>query len=425
MAGDRVRPSERRWLAVALATSAVALTVAVILRLLEPMPDLSSLGGRLFTALVAAAFADAAFLARHRSPAVAWFAAVTSTSIAAVEIVGALRAMDLVLDAGSTAAALALAVGALVAAAGLAMLDAARPRDRAATRLDRALVTMVALGFAGVVVAAAWTLIGGSAPEPASAALGADDLAPVRVTGRLALAVVGLGLLVGLFRDAGPGVVRGWERWRVTPREASKRSLVAHLADELVPSREAGRTQAREDERAKLAADLHALVLPDLRRAAAASSTAGVHRALEDVERLMHGRQSLVLEEFGLVAALEWLAERTEQGGGLEVEVRLDGERVDQPDAVRRDIARAAFRIALLAIDNVERHARATRATIGLRVDPTLVELRIEDDGHGAADWTSAGGRGLADMRAEAAATGGTLRVNTEPTRIEAVWRPR
>ena len=148
-----------------------------------------------------------------------------------------------------------------------------------------------------------------------------------------------------------------------------------------------------------------------------------MQRALEDVEQLMHGRQSIVLEEFGLVAALEWLAERTEERSDLQVDLRLEGELVDQRDAVRADIARAAFRIALLAIDNVDRHAQAASATLGLRVERGLVALEVADDGPSGQDWKGEGGRGLADMRSEAAATGGTFRIDTRPTRVEVTWR--
>src|SRR6185369_6223207 len=120
-----------------------------------------------------------------------------------------------------------------------------------------------------------------------------------------------------------------------------------------------------EDERARLAAELHARILPDLRRAAAAAESAGaatdpvaigLRRAVEDVEELMHARQSVVLEEYGLVAALEWLAERTQQRALLQVDVELDGPAVDDSAAVPKPIARAAFRVALLAVDNVVRH---------------------------------------------------------------------
>ncbi len=140
----------------------------------------------------------------------------------------------------------------------------------------------------------------------------------------------------------------------------------------------------------------------------------------------MHGRQSIVLEQFGLVAALEWLAERTEDQGGLHVDLELDGEGIERRDAVRPEIARAAFRIALLALDNVQRHAQATEARIRLRVDQGETVLAISDDGRAGIVGTPVGGRGLADMLDEAQTTGGELRLEEGPgTTVRATWRAR
>ncbi|HET9853215.1 MAG TPA: hypothetical protein VFP56_12035, partial [Candidatus Limnocylindrales bacterium] len=135
--------------------------------------------------------------------------------------------------------------------------------------------------------------------------------------------------------------------------------------------------------------------------------------------------------EFGLVAALEWLAERTEQAGTLRVELELEGPGVEARDAVPAGIARAAFRIALLAVDNVARHAGASVATIRLSVDRGRVVLAVSDDGDGdgngpAASTSSGGGRGLTDMATEARSTGGSL-ATTPPPRatVVATWPAR
>jgi signal transduction histidine kinase len=206
------------------------------------------------------------------------------------------------------------------------------------------------------------------------------------------------------------------------------------FADELLPGRGAGRREIAETERARLAADLHALVLPDLRRAAAQLEADGapeamqleLRRALEDVEQLMHQRQSIVLEQFGLVAALEWLAERTEERSPLRVELEMDDDIPDGPNAVDPTIARAAFRIALLALDNVVRHADATTATLQLAFEGNALTLVISDDGQIAASSGSPTGRGLSDMRAEASSTGGSIEITTSnPARVQARWPHR
>jgi signal transduction histidine kinase len=148
-----------------------------------------------------------------------------------------------------------------------------------------------------------------------------------------------------------------------------------------------------------------------------------LRRALEDVEQLMHQRQSIVLEQFGLVAALEWLAERTEERSALRVQLDLDAVVPDQPAAIDARVARAAFRIALLGLDNVVRHAGATTATLRLSAGAGGLQLTVEDDGASTTTLEDSGGRGIPDMRTAAAESAGTLRfVGGIGARIEVAW---
>ena len=80
-----------------------------------------------------------------------------------------------------------------------------------------------------------------------------------------------------------------------------------------------------------------------------------------------------------------------------------------------KDVERAAFRVAQLALDNVVRHAPGAWVVVRVAVAPGQVHVRIEDDADGPpVDETGAarrGRRGLADMRAEAQATGASLQI--------------
>jgi len=95
---------------------------------------------------------------------------------------------------------------------------------------------------------------------------------------------------------------------------------------------------------------------------------------------------------------------------GIEVEgVAADGARPP------RDVERAAFRVAQLALDNVVRHAPLATARVRVGVQPDRVRLEIEDDGDGLpvdeAAATRSGRRGMADMRAEAVVCGASLEI--------------
>jgi signal transduction histidine kinase len=135
---------------------------------------------------------------------------------------------------------------------------------------------------------------------------------------------------------------------------------------------------------------------------------------------MLLARRSIVLEEMGLLAGIEWLAERVEDRSDVRVEIAVDGgPEADTPvagaDRPPREAERAAFRVAQLALDNVVRHAPASTAQVSLAVGPRLIRLRVEDDADSApideAAATRSGRRGIADMRAEAAACRGALEV--------------
>src|SRR5690606_18995787 len=71
---------------------------------------------------------------------------------------------------------------------------------------------------------------------------------------------------------------------------------------------------------------------------------------------------------------------------------------------------------------NVARHARADRATVTVRAAGGWLTLRVEDDGVGPGDIGN-GGRGVANLRARAAALGGTFSIRPGAERgTEALW---
>jgi signal transduction histidine kinase len=194
---------------------------------------------------------------------------------------------------------------------------------------------------------------------------------------------------------------------------------VRAILRELIPGQAAADAAAIEAERVRLAGDLHAVVLPSLRRAIA-EAEAGLPienlaerlRSVDlELERLMADRWPVVLEAFGLVAALEDLAERTEGGSPIQVVLEIDGV-VDRP---RPEIERTTWRIAQLALDNAVRHAAATHVTIGIACASDRVRLSVADDGRGfdPRDPSRPGARGLADLGRRAAGVGGRVTIES------------
>ena len=388
--------------------------------------------------LIGAAGLCVAGLTLRRSPWLAWFAVAVAASFGAIDGIAQVRGqLALVAAEGWPPLIGASAAVATIAAVVCAVL-AWRASGDAGSELARAIVRIAApLGLLAVAAFQVQALH--AAIDPASAGSGADPIAPVRAANRILLAVLATDIVVAAMLVIWPRARRAWVRSRARaagPATGDRPpSFVQALGDELVPGLRGRAERAATAERARLAADLHARVVPELRRAAGSSasgptSLADVRGALADVETLMAERHSVVLEEFGLLAALEWLAERTEARDGTMVELDVG----DEPEDGRppREVEQAAFRIALLAIDNAVRHAPGAAIAVSIVAGPQEVRLAVEDDGPGIEAGTRdaarrTGHRGLVDIEAAAAAVGGRVSIGPDDggsgTRVSFAWR--
>jgi signal transduction histidine kinase len=135
-----------------------------------------------------------------------------------------------------------------------------------------------------------------------------------------------------------------------------------------------------------------------------------VSSSISEIRRLVYGLRPPALDEVGLVEALRRHAGRfaeARQNGNLAVEIDAPGDVDDLPAAVEV----AAYRIAVEAINNAARHARASRCRVRLSAGESL-EVEVVDDGSGWSDEARVG-VGLASMRERAEELGGTLAVST------------
>lgn len=198
---------------------------------------------------------------------------------------------------------------------------------------------------------------------------------------------------------------------------------------------------AQEEERVRVSRELHddtgqalTLLLVRLQLVKGMSSEPAVQRELADLRELvgqtLDGVRRLavhlgpsVLEDLGLCAALEWLADRVRAETGLVVDLRLDCE----CGRTSPEVAVAIFRVAQEALTNVVRHARAARIELRLATQGGSLDLSIVDDGSGF-DVENARGRptasvGLFGMAERIALVGGSLEIDSRPgggTRVHA-----
>src|SRR5207248_11542223 len=100
---------------------------------------------------------------------------------------------------------------------------------------------------------------------------------------------------------------------------------------------------------------------------------------LQDVRRLAVELRPKVLDDFGLVPALERLTESF--GGQTGIEVRFESGLVDERLAA--DLEPALYRLGQESLTNIVKHAHARVVSIVLARKPDAVAIVIEDDGRG------------------------------------------
>lgn len=406
-------------LVVASVLASGAALVAVVTWLLA---DRTADGGSLADVtgiLLAIGLLCLAGLTVRRSPALAWFA-VTFTAIFATREPATLQAAlrERAIDESWLAAAAIASVTAVVAMI-VASLYATRP-DRL---FHPALVPLAWVLTAWLAAASALTiaLTVAGFDEDSRLPLSFIVFLPVRGWGIL---VVGAAL-VGVIEDVLPAARRAQARQTGADARSGPAVWLVVFIDELVGRADARRAAA-ELERHRLAGELHAEAMPALRAALfdleagrPAEEVAARLRAIAaDLEGVVTERRDPILESLGLVPALEALAERTEARSGTIVELTIpDGDLDGRPPG---PVEAAAYRTAVLAVDNAMRHASPSRIGIHVVADARAVELEVDDDGPGIADDAerralAAGRQGLAEIRRLGAETGARVAVARAP----------
>ncbi len=187
--------------------------------------------------------------------------------------------------------------------------------------------------------------------------------------------------------------------------------------------------QAQELERRRLARELHdetgqalTSILLGVKAIRAATTPADAERAesdvraqivqaLQDVRALAVELRPTALDDFGLVAALERLAETFQARSGLEtvVQANIDGR-------LPAEIETVLYRVVQEALTNVLKHASAERVSIVLRSRTGTVAVTVDDDGLGFEPTDVRDeALGLLGMRERLALVGGTLEVESSP----------
>jgi PAS domain S-box-containing protein len=185
---------------------------------------------------------------------------------------------------------------------------------------------------------------------------------------------------------------------------------------------------AQEDERARLARELHddvtqriARMAIDLGRFQHAPDSAnlvngvreGLVRLSEDIHAMSYELHPSVLVDLGLDESLKVECANFSKQVSIPIDVKLR----DLPAGIPRNLAIGLFRIAQEALRNAARHGRASRIDVSLRGADHGLQLTVQDDGVGfnTSRHANRPSLGIAGMRERARLLGGELEIESQP----------
>ncbi len=135
-------------------------------------------------------------------------------------------------------------------------------------------------------------------------------------------------------------------------------------------------------------------------------------QALMEMRLLVYELRPTILEQEGLVGALQQRLDSVEGRAGVKTRFLVEGA-VDLPPAVEQDL----YRITQEALNNTLKHAAATLVTVQIQAEADKLVLTVSDNGQGFEPKIASdtGGIGLVSIRERVEKLGGTLTVQSAP----------
>jgi signal transduction histidine kinase len=222
----------------------------------------------------------------------------------------------------------------------------------------------------------------------------------IALFGGLALAIVATGLTLRLEKQV----------------EQQLRETLAARADMEALSAQLVRTQ--EEERRTLARELHDEVGQSLSAimmeanapgVGSASIAAMAEKTLNTVRDMALLLRPSMLDDFGLIPALNWHARELSKRTGLNVHVSTGDMDYDLPE----EHSTCIYRVVQEALHNAARHARAHNLQVIVKTARDHVIFSVRDDG-GGFDKRFVRGLGMLGMEERVRRLGGELRIDSE-----------
>ncbi|MBN1582765.1 MAG: response regulator [Anaerolineae bacterium] len=232
------------------------------------------------------------------------------------------------------------------------------------------------------------------------------------------------------------GILRETTQPKFSPQEMDLLTSLADRVGAVVESarlRQLAEQAAVLEERQRLARDLHDSVTQSLysltllteggRRLVESGDLENVQdyfvdlgeiafQSLKEIRLLVHELRPPVLEQEGLVGALQQRLDAVEGRSGVNARLLLQG-RIELSEQVEKEL----YSIVMEALNNALKHAAATALTVKIGAPNGRIEIEIEDNGCGfdPGSTINMGGIGLSTMKERAERLGGTLTIRSAP----------
>jgi signal transduction histidine kinase len=198
-------------------------------------------------------------------------------------------------------------------------------------------------------------------------------------------------------------------------------NLAGHLLNDVLEGQAKRIASALHDEAGQLLACVHlALAAAATKLPADCANEIHAARGLLDqteqrLRNLAHELRPPILDDLGLVAALEFLTDGVSKRWGLAVTLQVSITR-----ALPATLETTCYRIIQEALNNIVKHAQATHAVVIVQQTTEQIRCSILDDGIGydaeaIAEGKHPRGLGLREIRERVTALGGTLRMGANP----------
>jgi signal transduction histidine kinase len=133
-------------------------------------------------------------------------------------------------------------------------------------------------------------------------------------------------------------------------------------------------------------------------------------RTVQTVRNMALLLRPSMLDDLGLVPALEWYARELSRRGEMEVAVHAE----DVPENLPDSLKLCVYRIVQEALNNAQRHAHAKNAVVESSKTDHSIRVKVSDDGTGF-DPRRTRGMGLLGMEERVKRLGGTIEVDSKP----------